>query len=622
MSAAPKRRGSKRIGQSRKNERVTKSRKRKAEVTSDDETDRDHPQAIGGSPAVTIQEKGCSDGVNQPPVLDQRSSEFVSFYHLPHRDQKIQMEVSFQAGGSNHRRRASGNHNDAQLQLISEEDMDVPEIVNHGVEEDITAAAALLNLAQNHDIDDISDQDEYVDFSLANAMSTPHRSGLRVGSTYEPTAWDLSQDPENDVDNEFDISFAPEQSPDDEEPEIEAVEEPATQVTARATSHAPRGRGRPNRQSVDKPTYPEIILKVRKYDGAAVKSYNHTRVLKEAYPDYESMNGQLRTLLGITIDDEATANWRAWASQPYQSFEGPEDFAQLMHWVAKNEKTAKGIATIIIVSADLEKRAVEAISTKGKKTTSISLAGNRGDDEWFKRLLQEHMGVCQSCKPDEFCFPDASGSHDPMTQLTIRAWASALHHGAPGVSLKDPPKTAQFRRWWGPEVAIEGAANSRGTPPPPVVKRSTMATDQTNQIVAVATTVAAAIAAQLKPAVLPPPPPPVPQDPEISFSDGHLFSDITSFLEGLVSRDAALNSARVRPWLDYEEAFTNQGVINVEELRKWTAEDFTTHVHMPFGMARVFVDAVASEVKRVQKLKAVLMHAQELDRANHSASDE
>ncbi|KAH7096153.1 hypothetical protein BKA62DRAFT_676123 [Auriculariales sp. MPI-PUGE-AT-0066] len=407
--------------------------------------------------------------------------------------------------------------------------MDVPEIVNHGVEEDITAAAAL--------------------------------------------------DPENDVDNEFDISFAPEQSPDDEEPEIEAVEEPATQVTARATSHAPR-----------------VILKVRKYDGAAVKSYNHTRVLKEAYPDYESMNGQLRTLLGITIDDEATANWRAWASQPYQSFEGPEDFAQLMHWVAKNEKTAKGIATIIIVSADLEKRAVEAISTKGKKTTSISLAGNRGDDEWFKRLLQEHMGVCQSCKPDEFCFPDASGSHDPMTQLTIRAWASALHHGAPGVSLKDPPKTAQFRRWWGPEVAIEDSSRSNHS--------------------------GSCNCSPAQPAVLPPPPPPVPQDPEISFSDGHLFSDITSFLEGLVSRDAALNSARVRPWLDYEEAFTNQGVINVEELRKWTAEDFTTHVHMPFGMARVFVDAVASEVKRVQKLKAVLMHAQELDRANHSASDE
>ncbi|KAH7060940.1 hypothetical protein BKA62DRAFT_780054 [Auriculariales sp. MPI-PUGE-AT-0066] len=441
MSAAPKRRGSKRIGQSRKNERVTKSRKRKAEVTSDDETDRDHPQAIGGSPAVTIQEKGCSDG-SESATRARPTIKRVRLLLPPPPQGPKDTDGSISAlGGSNHRRRASGNHNDAQLQLISEEDMDVPEIVNHGVEEDITAAAALLNLAQNHDIDDISDQDEYVDFSLANAMSTPHRSGLRVGSTYEPTAWDLSQDPENDVDNEFDISFAPEQSPDDEEPEIEAVEEPATQVTARATSHAPRGRGRPNRQSVDKPTYPEIILKVRKYDGAAVKSYNHTRVLKEAYPDYESMNGQLRTLLGITIDDEATANWRAWASQPYQSFEGPEDFAQLMHWVAKNEKTAKGIATIIIVSAvsdfddllhiliiqtDLEKRAVEAISTKGKKTTSISLAGNRGDDEWFKRLLQEHMGVCQSCKPDEFCFPDASGSHDPMTQLTIRAWASAL----------------------------------------------------------------------------------------------------------------------------------------------------------------------------------------------------
>jgi hypothetical protein len=144
---------------------------------------------------------------------------------------------------------------------------------------------------------------------------------------------------------------------------------------------------------------------------------------------------------------------------------------------------------------------------------------------------------------------------------------------------------------------------------------------------AVATTVAAAVAAQFKalaPAVpaAPPVPQMVSQAVDISFSDSHLFPDITFFLQGLVARDAKLNPDRVRSWLDYEAAFMQAGVISIEELRDWTTKELIDHIHMPFGMARVFVNAVASEVRRVQKLKASLTDAQEADRLNYSASNE
>ncbi|KAJ7447825.1 hypothetical protein FB451DRAFT_1375536 [Mycena latifolia] len=58
----------------------------------------------------------------------------------------------------------------------------------------------------------------------------------------------------------------------------------------------------------------------------------------------------------------------------------------------------------------------------------------------FVEQLQNEYGRCQLCGPSKACKITASGTHHPLSNNQLRAWAQALALGTHNVTLKTPPR--------------------------------------------------------------------------------------------------------------------------------------------------------------------------------------
>ncbi|KAJ7487162.1 hypothetical protein FB451DRAFT_1392007 [Mycena latifolia] len=70
--------------------------------------------------------------------------------------------------------------------------------------------------------------------------------------------------------------------------------------------------------------------------------------------------------------------------------------------------------------------------------------GIMGKEAGHVEQLQKMYSHCQMCGPTKICKINASGTHQPLTNNQIRAWARALAAETHGVTLQTPPKAALF----------------------------------------------------------------------------------------------------------------------------------------------------------------------------------
>jgi len=94
-------------------------------------------------------------------------------------------------------------------------------------------------------------------------------------------------------------------------------------------------------------------------------------------------------------------------------------------------------------------------------------------------------------------------------------------------------------------------------------------------------------------------------DDDMSYTDGHQYPDMETFLDHLEADEVKQWGQNGRWWGSFAAKFKETGVLHVGEVADWKEEQFQMHIGMQFGYASAFVKAIRSVVKRVKAAAAV-----------------
>jgi len=275
---------------------------------------------------------------------------------------------------------------------------------------------------------------------------------------------------------------------------------------------------------------------------------------------------------------------------------------------------------LLIESQELEERAKSASARKDKNVPSELLTGGAMFREWAGRIWTKYHRSCQKCG-DAACKIDYSGGHG-LTFVEIGEWATACvrnshgtvthlltdpiqmqERGIGGATLEDPPNDSPtFARFYGPDhQPVHRVDSARNNKKAVNSQSDTLSIGAFTGLMEVTTKLVEQIADRRVPEKQAT----VNDDADMSYTEGHRYPDMETFLDHLEANEVKQWVRNGRRWGSFAAKFKEIGVLHVGEIADWKEEQFQTHIGMQFGYASAFVKAIRSEVKHVKAAAVV-----------------
>ncbi|KAJ6565023.1 hypothetical protein DFH09DRAFT_1475651 [Mycena vulgaris] len=225
---------------------------------------------------------------------------------------------------------------------------------------------------------------------------------------------------------------------------------------------------------------------------------------------------------------------------------------------------------------------------------------------------------CQRCGPTKPCKINASGTHHPLSNNQLRAWARSLAAGTHGVTMQTPPKAALFATFFrnfdvpAPVFTPQAPANPMGPymtgnpfpfmpwgmPPsftgpgqmtPAPVDTNSSHASSSSHLSALPSSSSHASTSSLPSVILSSDPP--------DMAAANPYAEISAFLTDLSFHHPRRNLPQYIP------RFEDLDFYNIDEILKLgTAEELTRLVDISAGNAAFLLVQVKTEMKRVDRI--------------------
>lgn len=211
-------------------------------------------------------------------------------------------------------------------------------------------------------------------------------------------------------------------------------------------------------------------------------------------------------------------------------------------------------------------------------------------------VLASKLSKCDTCGPTIFCKLDRKGTHHALSNVGVKAWASALARHASDVDLENPPKCAHFDWWFDVPPRIGKLSSAKLAPNTPDSNAAVTALLMQNNLMMSdwmskssptkhSTSQHAAPFTMMQSS----------DPPDVGFNP---YPSIDDFFLQMHNSDPKIQAKNLPTLAGY---FTDDSYCTIDEIKKMSSEEMQKRYLIKPGAADYIEKHVKAEVKRIQR---------------------